>query len=224
MIDVDYILRLTNYIINKHQTGDTLGIAEYNDVLEAVNLSFFNAKYKKYEEDITSSDDLAVFKTTIYPTISATTGRAVKPLDYLRYSKLTYRFQDFDKKGEPVIVTTPVEVLTDSQVTMREANPLTKPTKHNPCCRFERNYIQFYPFNIGTVEFTYLRYPRIPVYAATLNPATDEYIYDPANSIQFEYDVIDQFEIVFHVLQFIGVNLQVPMIMQYAEQQKAVQA
>ena len=214
---VQDILSLVNFIQNKTQAGDTLSVTEFNTILPAVNLNYFTTVYKNYEVDENVMDTLSFLKVQSILTVNPATGQAAKPSSYLHISSIDYSYATYDKKGVQYIKRVAIPRLSDNQISVRITNPITKGTKKQPFCQLLGNSFQFYPFDLGVVNLLYLRYPVTPFYGATYNSATDEFVYDPATSVQPEYPDIDILNFTWHVLQYIGVNLQMPIIENFSK-------
>lgn len=89
----------------------------------------------------------------------------------------------------------------------------------NPIYLVDRNGFQFYPVNIGQAKISYVRAPSPMVYA-TSNDINGRPVYNENNSTQPAWADTDLFEIISRALQLVGVNLQIPVLYQYAEQIK----
>lgn len=93
------------------------------------------------------------------------------------------------------------------------------PVATNPIYLIDRSGFQFYPINIGPVKISYVRAPSPMVYA-TSNDTNGRPVYNENNSIQPQWADTDLFGIISRSLQLVGVNLQLPVLYQYAEQIK----
>jgi len=93
-------------------------------------------------------------------------------------------------------------------------SPLTKPTTEYPVYIFEENKLYVYPKSIqSNITASYLKKPIAPVWAFTTSGG---YIYDPANSVNFELQPTEQTSLVIRILAYAGVVIRDPQIVQAA--------
>ncbi len=188
------ILRLINFVSNKHQTGNTLTIPEFTDELVKSNLELFKKKiglpeeYKAgmplprvaYEITQRMTGDLAVFKElmgdTTTPLMVDTDGYADLPSDYFYLSYIGFKYVVNNADCDVTITPKAVDILTDAQWIERLGNSITYPTKKHPIANFLQDQVRFMPKDLGRVEFAYIRYPVTPVYDYYIS-AYDEIVY-----------------------------------------------
>jgi len=246
---LDYI----NFITNKDPIGETLTPEQYNTLLPYVNYKYYkrlyglpddyqvSAPFSKVAWELTQNvtDSLSTFKVLRdyknNPLMLDSNGRANYPSDYfhvssMRYKKLTNANCGVDERWSDI------EIVFDNQLGGRLSNSITNPTKDNPICCFYNTYIQFYPTDIQSVEFTYLRKPATPIYDYYIDTTTEEQIYlapgetspstgaDPANhlstSVEFEWtdsDIVDLAQI---MLKELGINLRSEELQTFALMQQ----
>tara|TARA_R110000824_G_scaffold228065_1_gene415922 strand:+ start:1720 stop:2640 length:921 start_codon:yes stop_codon:yes gene_type:complete len=93
-------------------------------------------------------------------------------------------------------------------------SPLTKPSTEYPVYIFEKNNLYIYPTTIKSdITASYLRKPISPVWSFTISGG---YVYDPANSVDFELQSTEQTALVIRVLAYAGVVIRDPQIIQAA--------
>jgi len=93
-------------------------------------------------------------------------------------------------------------------------SPLTKPTTEYPVYIFEENKLYVYPKSIQSdITASYLKKPIAPVWAFTISGG---YIYDPANSVNFELQPTEQTSLIIRILAYAGVVIRDPQIVQAA--------
>ena len=78
-------------------------------------------------------------------------------------------------------------------------------------------YFQFYPADLKRVELTYLRLPKTPYYAYTIDEETDEYIFTETGTQHFEFPADRLTDIVRMILSYVNINLKEFQVVQYAE-------
>jgi hypothetical protein len=244
-MNLGQIFKLVDFIANKDQTGDTITPDQFSDaILPAVNIMFFKKKYGLPEDyqpgqpiprqawELTQkmSDDLRKFKEVNPALIINSNGVASIPADYVHRSLITKTYIPYTGANPK---TTTVEVLTDSEAGERRGNSITGPTIKNPFCVFQKNYIQFYPSNLQSVEFTYLRLPKTPFFDYTI--ANDQYIFLPAGqfhngtvlpagtpsrTVELEWPEETHIDFVMRIMSFVGINLREDQLINFAEQAK----
>ena len=80
---------------------------------------------------------------------------------------------------------------------------------------FHNTYVEYYPNDIGSVDFTYLRNPVSPLWAFTI--VDDVAIYDSGNSVQIELPLMLTNQLARIILSYIGINLREEKVVAYAE-------
>lgn len=119
----------------------------------------------------------------------------------------------------PIEETHPVRLLDDAHFQMYLKSAIRKPTKKYPVARMANGYIEIAPSTIDKVYLTYIRYPRVPIWAYTTPNGYDP-VYDPALSQDIELPAIMANELAYYILTKLGINVREPMLSQYAEMMK----
>ncbi len=163
----------------------------------------FNEYYKIYEQDNQLSDSMDVFLSDPI-SLTLTSGKYTLPVDFVH------------EVGEITSGTTgrTVKRLTHSQLAYRRNSSLVPPSADYPICTFYKTYIQFYPTDITNVKMVYLKKPVAPKYAYTI--VSGRPVYDDANSIDVEWNDVDIGKIATKALVILGINLDDPLLVQYA--------
>ena len=78
---------------------------------------------------------------------------------------------------------------------------------------------QFYPKNIGTAKLSYLKLPTLMKYGVSPD-ANGREVYDATKSVDPSWNNTDIYEVIVRILALVGVNLQLPILYQFAEQIK----
>lgn len=245
-MNLGQIFELVNFIANKDQTSDTITADQFSDIiLPAVNIMFFKKKYGLPEDyqvgqpfprqawELTQkmSDDLRKFKVKQPAWAINNTGAAVIPSDYVHRSSITKTYIPYPGAAPKIVV---VEELTDSEAAARRSNSVVMPTLENPICVFQSSYIQFYPENLQSVEFTYLRLPKTPFF--DYNIANDEYVFlpqgqfhngsnlpagTPSRTVELEWPEETHIDYVNRILSYVGINLREEQLINFAAQAKS---
>jgi hypothetical protein len=191
-------------------------------------------------------DYLSKLKPIVAMTINDQ-GVATLPDDYIHKSTATYLYSttsavnqillsaqapecnDCDDEGSTIQgaipsknITTdtpkPVRFLSDEQFDWAVASYIRKPTKEYPIAKMIADGIQFAPSNLGTVSFTYYRYPVNPVWGYTTAGGFNTY--NALTSTNIELPEICAEEVVFTTLQRLGISIREPMLINWADQQR----
>lgn len=235
-MNLGWLYNFLNYIANKEQSGNGFTPEEFNRILGAVNLDYFKLKYglpeqyrpgqplpaQSYEITQKITDDLRSCKVWMGGPNEAQMavdvyGRADIPSNYVHVSSVRYKYSVNDGCSATITPST-VEILTDAQIGDRLSNSIKMPTLKDPVCIFYSDFIQFYPINIGYIDFTYLRMPTTPVFG--FDEVNYEVVYNASTSTEFDYPDEDYVDLARMLLGYIGINLREPQLQTYAEQHK----
>lgn len=238
MVRVDTVLKLVNFITNKETFGNTMKIDQFNTVIEAVNIDLLKQRYGLPEEyragqplprmsyEVTKKimDDMNFLKVRmgvdIPPLAVDNFGRAITPSDYLHLSSARYNQITTNQCAVKKVRPRDIELLTDAQIGDRLSNSVKMPTHKDPCMALFSGYMQFYPSDLKRVEMTYLRLPKTPFYAYTIDENTDEYVFTETGTQNFEFPADCLNDIVRLVLSYVNISLKEFTVVQYAEQAK----
>jgi hypothetical protein len=218
-MNINQIFDYINYMSQKHGTGGTLTQDQYNLLLASVSLEYFNELYNPnnnpqikggYETNYEFTNSTARFKTPliIQSEINGN-GQFTLPNDYCQYSDIQYSFTNYNSLGNPFTDYKTLSLLSNDEYNSEQKSSINPVSVKRPIVKRVGGYLQFFPFNIGSygiMNLTYLRKPVKPFWAVTT--VNDAYVYDPANSIQLDFEDLDIEKIKFKLLKNIGVNLQ----------------
>ncbi len=165
-----------------------------------------------YETTQMVSNELLDLRTPA--TLNVSEGIAKLPTDYFYCSSLNYKYPkkadtykklSFDtcceteegtkKSKKPLNYTlqdSPITLLSDAEFNMAIGSSLRKPTKQRPIARLygktsaNQYQIQFAPENIDLVKLIYVRKPKTPIWAYTINPLTLLEEYNASASVHIE--------------------------------------
>ena len=94
---------------------------------------------------------------------------------------------------------------------------LTAPTTTNPICLYEKNILYVYPQTIQSgIQVAYIRKPTVPLWNFT---GTNQYVFSPTSSNNFELHSSDQTELILKILLYAGVVIRDNEIIQVAAAQ-----
>jgi hypothetical protein len=222
-------------ITNKDFSGNVITPERFKLLLPIVQLDWFRNKYGLPEEyqpgkpipreyvEITlkSTDDLKAFHEFV-PNIQLVNGLLPFPVNYLHRDEIIYNFSIKINRKDTVLPRG-VEILRESQLATRLGNYTKRPTLRMPVGIVRQAGIQIYPWEVSelnpvaitSVDFSYWRYPKNPVFGYT---AGDGFItYNPATSVELEAPADEHIVIMRMLLEYLGVNLRESDLVQYAE-------
>lgn len=218
---VDEVYSLMKYVLNKNQQG-ALPPADFNRIINAAQFSYFNyllGEYQRYQpgrpiapvefgQNAHIRESLTPFiQQPSQLTIDPVTGRTTYPADYEMWDAMYYG-----------IYKKPVKYIQQDRLASH-LNSYIRPVARNPVFLSIYRGFQVYPVSLGTTELSYIRTPQ----TIQWNYITDIYgraIYNPATSQDPAWRKKDILQIIVRALAMVGVNLQAPMVAQYAEQIK----
>lgn len=93
------------------------------------------------------------------------------------------------------------------------------PIATNPIFLIQNGRFQFYPITLGSAKLSYVKEPAVMFWNSSTDGNGRE-VYNPTGSTQPLWSEVDLFEVISRCLKIVGVNLQLPILYQYAEQVK----
>lgn len=219
-ININTIKEICELVVNKNQSG-SLTPARFNTACQSVNWEWFNFCYGQpvLSKNGQQSNDMFWQSTekitnNLRPFIKKVvlqidpTGKANKPTDFVQTSSVRYWY------GTKQIS---VDFANDGDLEEYVGTELLAPTKQFPVYAVYHDRLQFYPKDLGRVEFTYLRTPATPVWGYTT--VNGRPVYDPTTSVDFEFPEENINEIVSRICKLWGINIREQQIQQFANQQ-----
>lgn len=221
VMTVDDVYSLMNFVLNKNQQGN-LPPNRFNLIINQAQWGYFNyllGTYQKYQPGRPIAPvefgDNAHVRESLTPfiqqpstlTIDPATGRTPYPTDYEMWDAMYWG-----------IYKKPVKFIQQDRLASH-LNSYIRPIAQNPVFLSIYRGFQLYPINIGSTELSYIRTPQ----TINWNYTTDIYgraIYTSAGSQSPQWRRKDMMDIISRALSMVGVNLQAPMVAQYAEQIK----
>lgn len=214
------LYNLTNYIIRNEIRGNPCTPEQFELLINARQIDYFQKLYENYERTQEFTDSLRTFKTIVDLT---DLGSVVNdeyitlPADYFHFSTMSYI-------DSTTGVYYPFDMVTKDQAIMRKISTLTAPSVSYPICYEFDGSLYLEPYDDDyDLQMTYLRYPDDVVFSYGIN-ANDEFVYyDESSSVsvttgtELEWNEDDQFKILDMVLRDLGVSLNEMGIRQYAQ-------
>lgn len=218
----DEVYKIILYASAKNKQQGYVSPADFNNVLMPVAqrsfLDYLLGEYQKYKtgrpiavvqfgqnERIRQSLSPLIY-SAILP-INSITGIAPFPSDYEYpdamwglYGFYNIRFIQQDRQDAFI---------------HSEIDPITE----NPVYLIRHEGFQFYPETLGSARMSYVRTAPSIVWAYVLD-SNNRPVYDPTNSQQPVWGDTDMMNIICRALAIIGINLQLGIIVQYAQEIK----
>lgn len=226
-MDIDKVYTyIAKTIANKAQTGN-LTPSDFNSLMPR---AFQQWVFKTYD-DMTDgrgwqshqaiTDDLRFLLVRNKVMQVPASGELSIPSDYLHLSSINYNYSQLIN-GQTVTTLKPVDIVRDNERSAFTDSAIYAPllaAKKYVISAFFDTYLQFYPSNVGRVEFTYLRQPIDPVWNFTV--VNGRPVYDPLTSVDLEApdEAVD--EIAMIALSLFGINIRDNELISFSEAQKA---
>ena len=225
-------LDFINYVSRKEVSGEAFTPDEYNTALPVVNIrlfysnlgqqeGFFKAQPTNesiFEVNQRMTEDMRPFKVVMgddTTPLTVTNGIANLPPDYYYITSMLFRMATNTNSGL-VIKDRVVNVVTDKGWAALNASVLGQPSQMYPIANFQANHIRVRPKTVSRLMITYLRLPKTPVYAYTIDPVTDAVIYNAAGSTELEWDEPNQIKLAYMLLELAGISISHDRLVQYA--------
>jgi len=212
MINVDLVYKISNRLLNDNQITDRFPPQDWNRYATLAQLEALNDLRKAFESSSMNTDNIAELK--VKKQFNLVGGRLTKPDDYLFFSAPLTRVWYIDSQGVQRSSQRSVDLVTDNELGDRLNSQFDAPTYEYPIVQDIENFLQFYPEDLSMADLMYIREPKNPVWAYT--EVDGEPVYDEANSVHFELPVNMTGEIVYRIMQYMGVNVRSADAVQYA--------
>lgn len=243
-MDVNEIYTLTNYISNKHKSGNAFTVNQFNSLVEILSPDFFKKRVE--ESGYFDQDKLAKPRGELFSSKfmrSLLINETISTSGALTY---TYAYwlgaHDSDNDVE-------IDLVTEAEYHDRMADSVLVPSASVICAVERATVIDIYPASINNINISYYRYPSTPFLDYYIN-ATGYIQYlaagathtwstgeidsaktthaggDPdwsSLTVELEFPVDMHNDFLNELLSRVGIRLKEPQITQVAEQWKAEQ-
>lgn len=226
MINIDDTYKLCNYIARKNRKGFTSGDeftmlankASRERYSELLGLPEYQLGRPVPAEAYAMTSAIAMrlkefisIPTALYVDRS---GFATVPSDFILPDVITKKIL-----SEGQWKTVPVElILTHSELSERMISSIRFPSYDYSVCVPENGGLAFTPTAQYFVTMTYLKAPKNVKWAFTI--VNNREVYDPANSIDFEWSSIVFNDLVTRILKSIGISLRDGELVALSEQMR----
>lgn len=223
--------------VNKEQSGRSFSVPQFNLVAKFVNMLYLKMKIglpESYQVGVPLAPQRWQVSQRITDDIRHLLvwaggpnnemmkldkfGVANVPEDYVYFSSCYYVQNVVSACEVSENVHRPITFVPDAVFADRMGCAINKPTEKYPIAKWFENQIQFAPANMNYVHFSYIRKPAEPFLAVTID-SNNDYVYDPSNSVNFEYPEICQPDIENLIFGIMTGNIQSQFHFQIANQQ-----
>lgn len=216
-MDVNQVYSIIKYITAKNLQQGYVSPADFNLVINQAQRSYVDylkGEYQKYQPtrplSVVEFSQNQMIRQSMAPLIynailtpNSTTGIAAFPYSFeftdAMFGTIGYyniRFVQQDRLAATL-------------------NSRIDPIPSNAVYLIRYEGFQFFPATIGSAMISYVRKPPDIVWAYT-EDGNGIPVYDIANSSQPVWGDTDMYQIIVRALAMVGVNLQMPMVVQYA--------
>jgi len=217
-VNVDTVYKTVLLILNKEQRG-YMTPDEFNKIGTQVQLEI----YSKYFEDLNQllrvpqtdldyadrvdllDEKMAIFKRS--QSLSSPTSDG--------YTLPT----DLQELGSVIYNNTEMQRVQRNEFYNLYRSKLTKPSSSYPIYLYENSLVKVYPETITSgVSVNYLKFPTPIVWGFTVNNNLGNYVYSSSLSTNFELHQSEQTELVIRILEYAGIVIRDPQVIQIAAQ------
>jgi hypothetical protein len=219
---IDEAYSLCKYVANKDQNGNTFKPAQFNMLAKVAQMDFISKRLGNvkligqsgstpfgYQSNRKVHEDLR-------PLVYGPVGIHIQPNTGLFTYPYGYIWPDAVHKLD----WTPIwEVATDEYPHVKKSTVIP-PSSDYPVVVHRGAYGYIDPYTIGMFGMSYVKMPADPIWNYTV--VNNEEVYNPIGSVDFQVSPNSHFELVLTILQMAGVNLDMPMLLQYADQKEQI--
>ena len=224
-INVNTVYTTVLSILNKEQRG-YLTPVEFNKLATQVQLEIFENFFEDYNQYIRMPktdvefasrmdhihEEFQVFEKNA--TASAVAANVyTQPTDLHRFGSAFYETGLNDPE---------IQIVSKREYHQQKLSPISQPTTNFPIAIYQEDKLTVYPATaapvVGDIGFNYIRKPSDPVWGYTVG-GLGQYLYNAGTSTDFEISDSQQTECILKILQYAGVIIRDPNIVQAAQQE-----
>lgn len=220
-MDNKTLLQIAQFICNKEQTTNIIGIDQFNQLLPLHVIKFVKDKAQEYislsEWERAEKINLTFqnLKKLYEPCLLDDDGFANLPNDFLMVDAIT-----FTQSINGTTKVRKVDECSGSEFMYRQTSPLKRPTDEHPIIQIIGNKIQCLPLTNDYLNFQYIRKPATPYLDWTVD-ADNNIVYKAAgaqgsSTVEIELLDEDKLSVLAGILKDIGLNIGRNDIVSYA--------
>jgi len=214
-VSINYFKSFVEALANKNQSGNSVTVAQFNTLANQAQLSQFEFDRNVYINTGEITKYLTFFMKNVVKQVPPATGFLPYPNDWEHTIALRSYFIRPDSKS----IEVEIAEAKDKSWGEIQASSLLSSNKRFPKFMEFSNEYRFLPKDIGTVYLDYLKTPTAPEWKYTT--VNNRPVYDPVNSVDFDWEDFSLNQIACNYLKLIGINLQMPELNAFATQFKA---
>lgn len=207
------LYKLLNFVVNKDVYAQSISPDDFDLQLKAKNLRLLRKRIGLPEAYVPGQANVGVGTTRIsdgdlLPFLveeQVTPASGILTLDDDWYYILDF-FTDTSITSD---------LIGHEEISSRLRNYITAPTAQHIVAYVVKAGLHIYPetsaglcASNNKVTVVYYRKPIDPVFAVTINPSTYELSYDATNSVELEWDDGSKLDILYMILQDMGLNVE----------------
>jgi hypothetical protein len=216
-VNVDTVYKTVLLILNKEQRG-YMTPDEFNKIGTQVQIEI----YLKYFEDL---NQLIRIPQTDLDYADRVDVLDEKMAVFKRNGNANYSINGFTAPADTQELGSVIYNNSEMQRVQRNEfynlyrSKLTKPSTTYPIYLYENGYIKVFPETITSgVSINYLKFPTPVVWGFTVSSNLGNYVYSSALSTNFELHQSEQTELVIRILEYAGIIIRDPQVIQIAAQ------
>lgn len=212
MATIDEVYKLTQYRANKSNFTGNISPADFNLLFPRAEIRYYNTLYAQYYKNQRISDSLSRFMTDPIPITIDSAGKYTLPNDVFHVDSITATFNG---------VQYPIVRVEKDRLGSHLSSVYDAPSAQFPIYTEFKTFLQFYPINLNSASLVYLKQPVKSVWGYTL--VSNRPVYSSGTSVQPVWSDTDIDNIIYLLLQDIGINMRDPLLSQFAQVEQQTQ-
>ncbi len=221
-MNINEAYQLVSFISNKVQATNIFSASNFNITAQRSQMAIVERDYRHWQETQDITDALKSILLVV--PLQGLNGQYQFPLDYLHTSavrKIYYQGQGCNTDEVPLEVE--VKQIDSAEWGNRISSQLHPPTDRFPVYCEYSTYMEVRPKNPYTLQMDYFRIPPSPVWNYIMVNNRAQYVptgglIGNGNSVDFILPDQCHNEICFNILSYVGINISMPLLIQYSEQ------
>lgn len=209
MATVNEVFELVKYRANKSGFNGNIAPKDFNLLFPRAEIRYFNLEYAQYYKTQRISDTLSKFMSDPTPITVTSQGRFDSPTDLFHVDSIMATYNG---------VQYPVMRVEKDRIANRLSSTYDMPTAQFPIYTEYKTFLQFYPTNLSTATLVYLKAPSPVKWAYTL--VSNRPVYDETNSQDPIWSDTDIDNIIYLMLQDLGINMRDGELSNFAMNQR----
>lgn len=217
MININNFYKSILDFLNKNN-GQYISPDEFNRITNLASMDYFNEVVGNktnsavvYGKNRILDRRLNPFKKSV--TIPVVNGEAVKPTN-MEFMRMVY----VTVAGKPVAV----RQVEESRFARTFDNPLASGIAEDPILLENELTLSLYPQTITSIKLDHIVKPTDAKWAYTL-PNGRRPAYDLVNSVNLDWDISEEPQLIMRVLNYLGLNNRDQAVVQFSEKEKVQQ-